>query len=83
MASKCRTVALKVFSMCIRRQIKRHFNTTSTFSDKRSVRVRFAPSPTGYMHLGSLRTAFYNYLFAKSNGGKIVLRIEDTDQVSL
>ncbi|GBP12927.1 Probable glutamate--tRNA ligase, mitochondrial [Eumeta japonica] len=43
-------------------------------------RVRFAPSPTGYLHLGGLRTALYNYLFAKSNGGKFILRIEDTDQ---
>lgn len=44
------------------------------------VRVRFAPSPTGYLHLGSLRTALFNYLFAKHHGGKFVLRIEDTDQ---
>ncbi|HTY38930.1 MAG TPA: glutamate--tRNA ligase family protein, partial [Bacteroidota bacterium] len=44
------------------------------------VRVRFAPSPTGYLHVGGLRTALYNYLFAKRNGGKLVLRIEDTDQ---
>ena len=45
-----------------------------------SVRVRFAPSPTGALHIGGLRTALYNYLFAKKNGGKFVLRIEDTDQ---
>lgn len=44
------------------------------------VRVRFAPSPTGFLHLGGLRTAFYNYLFAKQSGGSFVLRIEDTDQ---
>ena len=44
------------------------------------VRTRFAPSPTGYMHLGGLRTALYAYLFAKKNGGKFILRIEDTDQ---
>ncbi|KAK4880776.1 hypothetical protein RN001_008922 [Aquatica leii] len=44
------------------------------------VRVRFAPSPTGFLHLGGLRTALYNFLFAKSNGGKFILRIEDTDQ---
>ncbi|CAH0600172.1 unnamed protein product [Chrysodeixis includens] len=43
-------------------------------------RVRFAPSPTGYLHLGGLRTALYNYLFAKSKGGSFILRIEDTDQ---
>jgi len=45
-----------------------------------STKVRFAPSPTGYLHVGGLRTALYNYLYAKGNGGKIVLRIEDTDQ---
>ena len=44
------------------------------------VRTRFAPSPTGYMHLGGLRTALYNYLYAKKMGGKFILRIEDTDQ---
>ena len=44
------------------------------------VRTRFAPSPTGYMHIGNLRTALYAYLFAKSQHGKFVLRIEDTDQ---
>jgi glutamyl-tRNA synthetase len=45
-----------------------------------NIRVRFAPSPTGYLHVGGLRTALYNYLFAKHNGGKFILRIEDTDQ---
>lgn len=44
------------------------------------VRVRFAPSPTGGLHLGGVRTVLYNYLFAKANGGDFVLRIEDTDQ---
>ena len=44
------------------------------------VRVRFAPSPTGPLHIGGVRTALYNYLFAKKNGGKMILRIEDTDQ---
>lgn len=44
------------------------------------VRTRFAPSPTGYLHVGGLRTALYAYLVAKQNGGKFVLRIEDTDQ---
>jgi glutamyl-tRNA synthetase len=44
------------------------------------IRVRFAPSPTGYLHVGGLRTALYNYLFAKHHSGKFVLRIEDTDQ---
>ena len=45
-----------------------------------TVRVRFAPSPTGYLHVGGLRTALYNYLFAKRNNGTFLLRIEDTDQ---
>lgn len=44
-----------------------------------TVRVRFAPSPTGYLHIGGARTAMYNYLFAKAMGGKYILRIEDTD----
>lgn len=45
-----------------------------------AIRVRFAPSPTGYLHIGGLRTALYCYLFARSQGGKLVLRIEDTDR---
>ncbi len=45
-----------------------------------NVRVRFAPSPTGYLHVGGLRTALYNYLFARKNHGKFILRIEDTDR---
>ncbi len=47
---------------------------------KKPVRVRFAPSPTGPLHIGGVRTAIYNYLFAKKNNGKFILRIEDTDQ---
>ena len=46
----------------------------------KQVRTRFAPSPTGYMHIGNFRTALYAYLFAKHNNGKFILRIEDTDQ---
>ncbi|MDR0222128.1 MAG: glutamate--tRNA ligase [Oscillospiraceae bacterium] len=46
----------------------------------KEVRTRFAPSPTGFMHLGGVRTALYAWLFAKKNGGKFILRIEDTDQ---
>ena len=45
-----------------------------------SVRVRFAPSPTGPLHIGGVRTALYNYLYARKHNGKFVLRIEDTDQ---
>jgi glutamyl-tRNA synthetase len=47
---------------------------------EKKVRVRFAPSPTGGLHLGGVRTALYNYLFAKQHGGSFILRIEDTDQ---
>lgn len=51
-------------------------------SDKK-VRTRFAPSPTGYLHIGGLRTALYAYLFAKKNGGDFILRLEDTDRERL
>jgi glutamyl/glutaminyl-tRNA synthetase len=43
------------------------------------IRVRFAPSPTGYLHIGGARTALFNYLYARSMGGTYLLRIEDTD----
>ena len=46
----------------------------------KTVRTRFAPSPTGRMHVGNLRTALYAYLIAKHEGGQFLLRIEDTDQ---
>ena len=46
----------------------------------KQTRTRFAPSPTGYMHIGNLRTALYEYLIAKKDNGKFILRIEDTDQ---
>ncbi len=48
--------------------------------ENKEVRVRFAPSPTGPLHIGGVRTALYNYLFARQHGGKMILRIEDTDQ---
>ena len=47
---------------------------------EKKVRVRFAPSPTGGLHLGGVRTVLYNYLFAKQHNGTFILRIEDTDQ---
>jgi len=53
------------------------FGTNET---TRRVRTRYAPSPTGMMHIGGLRTALYNYLFAKQHGGDFILRIEDTDK---
>ena len=46
---------------------------------ERKVRVRFAPSPTGPLHIGGVRTALYNYLFARQHGGEMGFRIEDTD----
>lgn len=58
----------------------RRYCTTDEGSE---VRVRFAPSPTGQLHLGGLRTALYNFLFARSRGGKFILRIEDTDQTRI
>ncbi|HWR71142.1 MAG TPA: glutamate--tRNA ligase family protein, partial [Dehalococcoidia bacterium] len=45
-----------------------------------NVRVRYAPSPTGYPHIGNIRTALFNWLFARHSGGKFIVRIEDTDQ---
>ncbi|MGZ4756504.1 MAG: glutamate--tRNA ligase, partial [Acidimicrobiia bacterium] len=48
-------------------------------SDPEGVRVRFAPAPTGFLHVGSSRTALFNWLFARHHGGTFVLRIEDTD----
>ena len=44
-----------------------------------SVRVRFAPSPTGHVHIGNIRAAIFNWLFARHEGGQLLLRIEDTD----
>ena len=58
--------------------IPRRFSTSAI---NNQVRVRFAPSPTGMLHLGGLRTMLYNYLFARQQGGRLILRIEDTDQV--
>ncbi|HPK54231.1 MAG TPA: glutamate--tRNA ligase family protein, partial [Smithellaceae bacterium] len=45
------------------------------------IRTRFAPSPTGFLHIGGARTALFNWLYARHNGGEFVLRIEDTDQM--
>ena len=62
--------------------LKYNFIVNNSFlhTNPREVRVRFAPSPTGKLHIGGLRTAFYNYLFAKKYNGKFLLRIEDTDR---
>src|SRR5262245_66042540 len=48
-------------------------------SPENAVRVRFAPSPTGYLHVGGARTALFNWLFARQHGGTMILRVEDTD----
>src|SRR5216110_272303 len=52
---------------------------TATRYNEKMIRVRFAPSPTGYLHIGGARTALFNWLFARRHGGVFVLRIEDTD----
>ena len=49
--------------------------------DSKMIKTRFAPSPTGFLHVGGARTALFNWLFARKHGGQFVLRIEDTDQV--
>ena len=56
-----------------------YFDDMEARIPKGRVRTRFAPSPTGYMHIGNLRTALYAYLLAKKHGGSFILRIEDTD----
>lgn len=62
-------------------QGRRTFSISATVASSASsdVRVRFAPSPTGNLHVGGARTALFNYLYARSRGGKFILRIEDTD----
>jgi hypothetical protein len=62
------------------RQIAKSLDVRYDDEINTEVRVRFAPSPTGDLHIGGLRTALYNYLFAKANDGKFILRIEDTDK---
>ena len=62
------------------RILVRMISSTREIQRIENVRVRFAPSPTGSLHLGGLRTALFNYLFAKRNGGAFILRIEDTDK---
>ncbi|CAE7862708.1 gltX1, partial [Symbiodinium necroappetens] len=56
-----------------------HGYTASSGAKRRPVVTRFAPSPTGYLHIGGARTALFNYLFARHHGGKFLMRIEDTD----
>lgn len=59
----------------------RNYSSRASLLPDTPARTRFAPSPTGYLHLGSLRTALFNYLLAKRTGGQFLLRLEDTDQV--
>src|SRR5690554_1300269 len=58
--------------------MRHHQPPSASMAD--TVRVRFAPSPTGLLHIGGLRTALYNYAFARRHGGQFILRIEDTDR---
>ena len=58
----------------------KYFEEMEAKIPKGKVRTRFAPSPTGYMHIGNLRTALYTWLIARNAGGTFILRIEDTDQ---
>ncbi len=51
--------------------------------ENKNIRVRFAPSPTGYLHIGGARTALFNWLYARHYGGTFILRIEDTDRQDL
>ncbi|VVA31296.1 PREDICTED: glutamate--tRNA ligase [Prunus dulcis] len=74
----CRSYRPKKVSVFHRRR-SFSVSASSTKETQDQVRVRFAPSPTGNLHVGGARTALFNYLFARSNGGKFVLRIEDTD----
>ena len=69
-----------VFENKIRRQVNRRQNLDGDDIMSSETRTRYAPSPTGYMHIGNLRTALYEYLIAKKSGGRFILRIEDTDQ---
>jgi glutamyl/glutaminyl-tRNA synthetase len=66
--------------MLLRHCVRRCSSASVRVEQQRQVRVRFAPSPTGSLHLGGLRTALFNYLFAKRNRGSFILRIEDTDK---
>jgi hypothetical protein len=61
---------------------KRFNSSSSVVAPPEGARLRFAPSPTGYLHLGGLRTALFNHLLARKWKGKWILRIEDTDQVT-
>lgn len=74
------------FHFSTSRKVEQQHNATAIQNDNglsssKSVRLRFAPSPTGSLHLGGLRTALFNHLLARNLAGKWLLRIEDTDRV--
>lgn len=76
------------YSPAVVRTCSRHYATPfrraapeADLDTSKPARTRFAPSPTGYLHIGSLRTALYNYLLARATGGQFLIRIEDTDRV--
>ena len=78
-AYTCRSCLVRLSRRTISSKTAKDQNVTTALPST-PARTRFAPSPTGYLHLGSLRTALFNYLLAKSTGGQFLLRIEDTDQ---
>jgi hypothetical protein len=85
---QCGSISIRSYSQeAIKKSKKPNWLTSNKVDTKGApktpARTRFAPSPTGYLHLGSLRTALFNYLLAKATGGQFIIRIEDTDQVTL
>jgi glutamyl/glutaminyl-tRNA synthetase len=72
-------VFIIIFLIMIGKTMRKSFSWRVKFNF--SVRVRYAPSPTGPLHIGGVRTALFNYLYARNKGGKFIVRIEDTDQV--
>ncbi len=70
---------LDIFNVCRPEAGSQHAGPSAPANQQGKVRVRFAPSPTGPLHIGGVRTALYNYLFARQHGGDFILRIEDTD----
>jgi len=78
-ASCCDSVS-PVLSRTDKAQFESDFDFEEGEAEVSEVRVRIAPSPTGYLHVGTARTALFNWLFARKHGGKFLLRIEDTDR---
>lgn len=73
---------IPLLKLALSRRIGQRYHSTAPVIDDSTARLRFAPSPTGYLHLGGLRTALFNHLLARKWKGKWILRIEDTDRVS-